>query len=111
MNRLEKRTKQRLLRANIDSIPEAQGGVYAVWTDYGKCIYVGMSENSISRRLMDIWVRGPHHNEHLRCWVEAFRGALCFCYLPMYKGQQGIKRMESRLIKRWKPETNISENT
>lgn len=89
----------------IDHIPSNITGVYAFWCrTNGKCIYVGKAEKQpIKARLMQEWSKS--HNSKLRLWIRAFGKFLDICYLPVKESK--IDRVESRLIKMWRPETNI----
>lgn len=99
------RNKTSLRRKNIDKIPFHVKGVYAFWCrTNGKCIYVGKAERqSIRVRLMQEWRNS--HNENLSLWIKSFGEFLDICYLPVKDGK--INKMETRLIKMWRPETNI----
>lgn len=90
---------------NIDSIPSNLKGVYAFWCrTNGKCIYVGKAERQpIRDRLIQEWRNS--HNENLKCWITVFGKFLDICYLPVKDGK--IDKMETRLIQKWHPETNI----
>ncbi len=108
MNQSKKqRRKISFRRHNIDNIPSQIKGVYAFWCrTNGKCIYVGKAERqSVKERLTQEWRNS--HNQNLKLWISAFGEFLDICYLPVKDGK--IDRMETKLIRMWHPETNISK--
>lgn len=106
MRTLKNREKLPLRRPNIEAIPEAMKGVYGIWCrTNGKCIYVGKAENSIQLRLKSHWRRS--HNPGLRLWITEFGEYLDICYLSVK--DEKIDKMETRLIRAWRPETNIQK--
>ena len=101
-NSVKSHRKMALSRYNLDYIPSNIGGVYAFWYRVnGRCVYVGMATN-IKERLRTHWRNS--HNKKLKQWIRAFGGSMDICYLPVNYGR--IRRVERRLIKMWRPETN-----
>lgn len=92
----------------LEDVPRDLTGVYAFWyRRTGRCVYVGQAaEQTIRERLMQHWRRS--HNEMLNLWMKAYRNSLDVCYAPVEKRR--IATMERRLIRRWKPETNVQHN-
>lgn len=91
---------------NINSIPDNAVGIYGFWyRKNGKCIYVGKAkEQPIKKRLKQHWLGS--HNPGLRLWIKGFGTFLDVCYLPVDRAEK-INKMETRLIRAWRPETNI----
>lgn len=100
-----------LLRSNIDSVPPNARGVYAfLRRDNDECIYVGKAvDQPIKNRLRAHWRHS--HNEKLRLWIRAFAKYLKVCYKPVRTtNPEEIDRLERKLIKVWRPQTNIQHN-
>ena len=93
---------------SIERIPPSVTGVYAFWNPANaKCIYVGKAEDQpIKNRLRAHWRKAE--NEKLRLWIQALRGRIEICYLPLERGK--IDKCETRLIRAWNPEANINKN-
>lgn len=92
----------------LEEVPRDLTGVYAFWyRRTGRCVYVGKaSEQTVRKRLHQHW-RGSR-NEALNLWMKAYGNFLDVCYAPVERHR--VAAMERRLIKRWKPETNILHN-
>lgn len=105
-NMKKKRSTMPFILYNIDSIPDNAIGIYGFWfRKNGKCIYVGKAEKQpIKKRLRQHWRKS--HNLQLQSWIREFREFLDICYLPV-KCKKKINKMEVRLIRAWRPETNI----
>ena len=85
-------------------------GIYILWVISAigtlRPIYVGVSKHSIRRRLSSHFVRS--HNHQLNLNIRAFGNNLLFCWLTTSPDR--AKYVETYLIRRLRPEANISEN-
>ena len=90
---------------NIAQIPDNIKGLYGIWyRKNNKCIYVGKAaKQSIKDRLMQEW--RASHNERLKRWIKVYGNSMDVCYLQV--NDDRIDKMETRLIQKWHPETNI----
>lgn len=88
----------------VDKIPSDMRGVYGFWHQpTGKCLYIGQAKKqSIKSRLKQHWYRS--HNAELHRWIVAFGQHIEICYLPADNAK--IHKIEKRLIKALRPETN-----
>lgn len=109
------RWKKPLRLANIEDIPDNAVGVYGFWCrTTGRCIYIGKAEKqSIQKRIKQEWKNS--HNDGLKSWIKCFAKYLDVCYLSVSHGNlsvttsRRIDRLETRLIRMWNPETNLSK--
>ena len=101
-------TVRRWSHPTLEEVPRDLTGVYAFWyRRTGRCVYVGKaSEQTVRERLRQHWRRS--HNEALNLWMKAYGNLLDVGYAPVEKRR--IRAVERRLIRRWKPETNIQHN-
>lgn len=104
------RWKKPLRCANIDSMPRNAAGVYGFWCrTNGRCIYVGKAEKqSIRDRVKQEWQNS--HNHALRSWIQCFGEFLDICYVAVPHDRIAhVDKLETRLIRRWNPVTNINK--
>lgn len=90
--------------STIEALPARAVGVYGIWYKNQCCIYIGSAKNqSIKKRLLQHWAGS--HNADLRDWLKAVSSDLNFTYIEI--DQENIRQIESRLIRKLKPVTNI----
>jgi hypothetical protein len=106
-NRLASAT--RFTKAFAETSPD-KPGVYVFWrvTAIGTfhAIYVGMSQSSIRSRLRKHYEKS--HNDGLSSYIRGCRADLLCCWGVVAAGR--AKAVESRLIRKLKPLTNLSQN-
>ena len=99
----------RFTKSFADSSP-AKPGVYVFWrvTAIGTfhAVYVGMSNTSIRNRLQKHF--DASHNDGLMTYIRGCRADLLCCWRTVPSGR--AKELETVLIRRLKPLTNLSEN-
>jgi len=88
----------------VDKIPSDARGVYGFWyRPNGKCLYIGQAKGQpIKSRLKQHWNR--QENPKLHLWMKAFGQQIEICYLLADDAK--IDKLEKRLIKAFRPETN-----
>lgn len=86
-------------------------GVYVLWTVSAigtyRALYVGVSKKSIRTRLTKHFTTS--HNSELNMNVKAYGNSVLFCWLSTQSHR--AKFVETYLIRRLRPTTNISENS
>jgi len=99
----------RFTKLAVESAPQSSG-VYVLWavTAIGglRPLYVGFSRTSIRSRLTSHF--SGSHNDDLNIEVRALRNGVAFCWLAARPDR--AKMIESYLIKRLRPQANVSEN-
>ena len=102
------RWKEQFGYGSIYSIPENIQGVYGFWNrKTGRCLYVGKSRH-VKNRLRQHW--SDCKNISLRLWLDGFPKSIEICYWEVAGDKIRVTRVENRLIRRWRPESNIQGN-
>ena len=108
MKNRQQRAIKRWSHPTLEEVPRDVIGIYAFWyRRTGRCVYVGQADKqTIKQRLQQHWRES--HNDPLNLWIKAYGSLLDVCYAPVEKHR--IRTAERRLIRRWKPETNVQHN-
>ncbi len=90
-------------------VPTDRIGVYAIWEPSVvpggfRCVYLGKSEISVRRRLLD-HLRPNEPNADLRRNIDLFRDILRFS-AAYTKTPQEADLLEKRIIRDWGPDAN-----
>ena len=93
-------------RDQIWKLERDRTGVYALWVPNGgpdECLYVGMSDTCIRRRLLEHLNREP--NPELRNMLRLYRNTVEFS--TAFTGDQDeTLSLEDDIIRAWQPVTN-----
>ncbi len=103
---LERETRP-FRRADVQSLPRDQRGVYALWLPAGdipECLYVGISTTCVRRRLLDHL--SNETNPELRRQLYMFRDTVHFSAAFTDTDDQ-TRQLEAALVSDWQPLCNI----
>ena len=95
--------------AEVRRLPKEQTGVYALWTPSDgeaglpECLYVGMSEVCVRRRLRQHLQNET--NPELRRQLRLFRAIVMFSFAFTH-GREETLALETAVIQAWQPLTN-----
>ncbi len=103
---LERETRP-FRRADVQSLPRDQRGVYALWLPAGdipECLYVGISTTCVRRRLLDHL--SNETNPELRRQLYMFPDTVHFSAAFTDTDDQ-TRQLEAALVSDWQPLCNI----